>query len=215
FKMYAQGIGNLLVSSFYDSIRRHSGRTEALRTLAGLIGTHSLAAGVLGGVMLAPLRWIINSVLWAVTNDGEQTPSNDTLGSNWAADVFGQKAGERIARGVRMAVGLDMSRMSLANLIFHDRGQDWLSPEGLVSLLGPLPQVVFDAKRGVEDLQEGRYERAAARLIPIKVITDFARALELKTRGITTGARATRVPREEAGGLGAARTGLGYAARRV
>jgi len=215
FKMYAQGIGNLLVSSFYDSIRRHSGRTEALRTLAGLIGTHSLAAGVLGGVMLEPLRWIINSVLWAVTDDEEQTPSIDTLVSNWAADVFGQKAGEIIARGVPMAVGLDMSRMSLANLIFYDRGQDWLSPEGLVSLLGPLPQVAFDAKRGVEDLQEGRYERAAARLIPIKVIADFARALELKTRGITTGAGATRIPPEEVSAFEVALTGLGFTPRRV
>lgn len=194
FKMYSQGIINILVSSTYDSMTKAGvERAQALKTLGGVVAMHSMAAGVLGGVMLEPLRAIVWAVAHATADDDEQVPPVDTLVSMWLAEMFGEKAGRVVARGLPAAIGMDLvNRVGLHNLILFDKENSPLSPEGLVSLLGPMPRVGFDLQRGVKHASEGRWDMAAAAVLP-KFFADWARAYTLLNRGVTTAGGDTRV----------------------
>lgn len=198
FRMYPQAIANLLISSTYDSITQQGeSRGVALRTLGGLIGTHALAGGIGGAVLIEPLRWVVNGVLWALSDDEEQTPDAHTLIDMWLAETFGKQAGEAMSKGLPSLVGVDLStRVSLDDLLFHDTRHDLMTPEGLMSLLGPTPDWLVQTfgPTTVNHFKEGRYLEAMQRASPFKTATNISRAIELATRGVTTGQGDTVIP---------------------
>jgi hypothetical protein len=204
FKMYPQAIYNLLVGSVYDSITgAGASRAEAAKTLAGLMLTHTVAAGVIGGLLLEPLRLF----LWAwnqIFGDEDKPYDLDTATRLFLADTFGDTVGNILARGVFTSVGLDLStRLGLNHLAFYNppdltRADEAAWYKMIAEALGPVPSLLARSHTAfMKAWDQGRYRDAVAAAIPIKILQDANKAWNLVSEGITTPSGVPIVPGSE------------------
>jgi hypothetical protein len=196
FKMYGVGMYQLTASLMMDSLGRNrtlEGRRQAATALAGIVASHTLAAGVLGGVMMEPLRILMG--IWQIAfGDDDEFSDLDTMVQLWAAQITGSEVGGRIiSRGVWNALGFDLSgRMGLDKILMYN------PPEGGdenafwkfmgATLVGPL--IAENIRRGYRAwqmaTQEGKPFDAIMQMVPLKAFTDAKKAWELLSRGVTT-----------------------------
>lgn len=194
FKMYPQAIYNLLVGSVYDSITgAGASRGEASKTLAGLLLTHTVAAGVIGGLLLEPLRWLIGAWNW-LFGDEDKPYDLDTATRLFLADTFGDTMGDVVARGVFTSVGIDLStRLGLNHLAFYSppdltRADEAAWYKMIAEALGPIPSLLARSHTSfMKAWDQGRYRDALASAIPIKLLQDTNKAWNLVNDGVTTG----------------------------
>lgn len=188
FKKYAQHLYYLMGRSVYQTFKGETKqeRSEALKTWAGLMLTHSMAAGVLGGVMFEPLKWAIGLGM-VLFGDPDDPQDFETLARNWAADTFGPGAGEIIMRGLPRAIGIDLSsRVGLDTLVFFEpRGET--SEEKLLAttfqMLGPIGAIGLNMARSADALKSGNAERAVQLAVP-KGVRDILRSMQYGSEGM-------------------------------
>lgn len=190
FKMYAQGIYALLIGNTAKALRgaTKQERAEGRKLLAGVMASHSLAAGVLGGVLMEPLRWVLNAILWA-TGDDDEPFDLDVEVQNMLTDMFGASAAEVISRGLPRAAGFDLSsRVGLNNLMFMDgpeaRSFEEAWQQKVIGLLGPLGALSMRGARGMDYWHKGEYAKAIENTTP-KFMRDLTRAWRVSTEGMT------------------------------
>ena len=196
FKMYGVGMLQLGASLIVDSVGRNKTpetRRQSAMALAGIIGSHALSAGIIGGVMVEPLRALM--AVWQMAfGDDDEFSDLDTMIQLWAAEVTGsQAAGKVISSGVWNALGFDLSgRLGLDRILMYN------PPEGDSedsfwkfmgsTLVGPL--VSESVRRGYQawDMaaMKGKPMEAILSLVPLKAFQDARKTWELMTRGVTT-----------------------------
>jgi hypothetical protein len=206
FKMYAVGMYQLGGSLVIDAAGRR-GQTKAERAraasaLAGIIASHTLTAGILGGIMLEPLRLL--RALWnAAFGDDDEFEDLDTAVMNWAKDVTDSEfAGTLLSRGIWNALGFDLSsRMGLDHVMFYDVPEEFSENEAyafFTALFGPIPATMIKkAARAKEYWVKGEGFEAISELIPVKLFQDARAAWKLMTEGVKTRGGETVVGPEE------------------
>jgi hypothetical protein len=217
FKMYPQAIYNLLVGSIYDSVTASgTSRKEAAKTLAGLLLSHTVAAGVIGGLLLEPLRLL----LWAwnqAFGDDDKPYDLDTATRLFLADTLGEAAGDVAARGVFTALGVDLStRLGLNHLALYNspdltRADEAAWYKMIAEALGPIPSLLARGHTSfMKAWDQGRFRDAVAALLPIKILQDANKAWNLVSEGITAPSGMPIVPAEDINAMQGVAKFLGF-----
>lgn len=207
FKQYSLGTTWLLGRNFLFTVRemlaaakgeqsvRDAFRSEAYKTLAGILGMQLMFAGALGlpigGIVMA-----INALGGAFGDDDDEPFDFEASFRVWAAETFGTEAGRALAKGVLpWAVGLlpgvpevDLqSKLSMADLWFRDpdrelEGNDaalyWMS-----QLLGPSAGQFVNLFMVAKLWEQGHPERAAEKMLP-KALADYLKAGRYHAEGV-------------------------------
>jgi hypothetical protein len=206
FKMYPQAIYNLFSSAVYDTLTGAGApRAEAAKTLAGLTVSHTVAAGVLGGLMMEPLRWMIAGFHAAFGDDDEEWDL-DAMIRGWLADTFGTKGGQVAAHGIFNALGIDLSgRLGINHLAFYSppdfsSGDPNKWYQTVAEALGPIPSMMVRNLTAFNKAREaGRYRDAFAAMVPVKAVQDANKAYNQVTEGIQTTSGASIVDPDKVG----------------
>jgi hypothetical protein len=186
FKQYAQ---NMIYTFSRNAVRAVKGDRQAAKTIAGLLTTHALAAGVLGlpvvGMLLAAASMVGGS-------DDEPWDAEIAL-RNLFADAFGDKAGEVLAHGLSRLTPWDISaRVGLNSLLLPDVQEGLagapLAESYLTGLLGPVAGMAVNASKGMytiahnNDWQRGLEEMVPAFLRgPLKTLRYFQEGIKDRT----------------------------------
>lgn len=215
FKMYPQAMYHLVVSSMHDAVSGgEMTRAQATKTLGGIVLSHTLAAGVLGGVMIEPLRMLMNAI--ALGGDDDEPWDIDTGIRTWLAKTFNDTWLARVAsKGLPNAVGVDLSdRMGLAHLFFWET-PDWSDRDSIFQWIGkqtgPVASFLAQGVSGaINAYKRGDFGQALSQLVPIKMVRDTAGAIELATKGMRTQTGNTVLGPEEFNAMEVAAKFLGF-----
>lgn len=159
-------------------------RAVARKTLAGLLTTHAMAAGVLGLPMVTTL---LAAASMLGGDDDEPWDAQVAL-QNLLADTFGQKPAEVLAHGLSRLTPWDISgRVGLDKLIFPDvqeglEGQR-LGESAMTAALGPVAAIGVNALKGLQEMSQGRYARGLETMAPT-VLRGPLKALRYGTEGV-------------------------------
>jgi len=189
FKMYSQGMYALMLSNMMkikrggttDGLGSRSARVEGIVMLVGLLTSHTMAAGVLGGALAEPIRMIIyalNKAYGAIEGDDEELDIdawlemkfNEMLSPFWA---------EVASRGIISPMGLDLgSRVSLEDMAMmglnETRSKADAFVEFIMKSLGPIPAAVHNMYRGADYAASGDYLKGLEAVSP-KGVRDLIR----------------------------------------
>jgi hypothetical protein len=214
FKMYSVAMYQLTGSLIVDAVgKRGQSRAErraAATSLAGIIASHTLSAGIVGGIMIEPLRFLRE--LWnQLFGDDDEFKDLDTMVQLWATEVTGSEdAGRLLSKGLWNSLGFDLSdRMGLDKVMFYnppegaDEDSFWKFLGQTVG--GPIPAMIIQKGTRVYDkaVMQGKPFDAIMEAIPVKLFQDAKKAWEIVHRGVTTKAGETVVPAETFGYLDA------------
>lgn len=187
FKKYGQGMYQLIGMQIGRAMRNAEpgDRAQALKTLAGIAGTHMAMAGALG-LPTEPFKYLILGAnaagLTGLTWSDVENKIREA-----AAGTFGKGAGEVFSRGLPRLLNLDLARMGLDSVTSfgEPRSQKeadvktWLFD----SLAGPVVSLGGDWIKGIQSAGNGDFAKAAEKLIPIKAASDSIRAYRQATEG--------------------------------
>lgn len=196
FKIYGVSMYQLTGSLIVDTVSKRGqsmqDRRRAATALSGIIAAHVLSAGVIGGVMLEPLRLLMQ--LWhAMFGDDDEFFDLDTSVQLWAKEVTESDLGGRLlSRGLWNALGFDLSgRMGLDRILMYDPPESFTQSElwkTFGALLGPIPSmIVLKSTRAYElATVHGKPFEAIMEIIPVRMLQDARKAWRLITEGVTT-----------------------------
>ena len=191
FKMYAQGMYALIGSAAYQGrigAPRSEQRAIARKTLAGLIATHSLTAGALGGVFMEPVRALISAAQYLFEDDDEPWDLDDAV-TQAIFDMTGSAAAtELITRGVPRAAGIDLfGRVGLNNMAFmggrEARSYQEKYRNFLVALGGPIAGAGDNIALGMQYLSRGEMRRGFEAISP-KLVRDALKTWRIADEGL-------------------------------
>lgn len=216
FKMYAQGmyaltLGNAVRS--FDAGLSRADRKQARKLVAGIVASHTLAAGVLGGLFSEPIRALISMAAF-LFEDEDEPWDLDAEVAGLLSDLFGVAAGDMMARGVPRGLGIDLSsRVGLNNLAFMDGPEARSYEEGykqaLIALLGPTAAVGGRMARGIDYIGRGEYAKGVENLAP-RFLRDPVKAWRVGSRGMTDYNGNVIQPGEEFGVYNALTQSIGF-----
>lgn len=220
FKMYSvamyQLTGTLIADAFGRS-KTLAGRRQAATALAGIIATHTLSAGLIGGVMMEPLRLLM--ALWAtIAGDDDEFKDIDTWVQRWAVQVTGDVDMARlISKGMWNAIGFDLSdRMGLDKILMYNPPEgadesDWWKFLGQ-TVGGPLPAMLIQKGTAAYNkaVIQGKPLEALSLMVPVKLYQDAVKAWTIINRGVETRAGETVVPPEAFNWLDAVGRAAGF-----
>ena len=181
FKKYGQMMTHLWMDMVYRAFRnaKPGDRREALRLAGNLFAVQMVFAGALGlpGLELAKIGFTLASLLGVGGGWDDQERRIKRLLDEYA----GKDASEYIRKGLSRAAGIDLSgRTSLSDMWVHGEPKDnsksevlaWIATQVGGAALG----TVSDARDGAIALQDGDWETALAKMFPVKVVSDLAKA---------------------------------------
>jgi hypothetical protein len=169
FKQYSQAMVYTLARNAYQSVKAldPKERTQARKTLAGILAAHAAAAGVLGLPLVGPLLTVAS---WIGGDDDEPWDAEVAM-QNAMAEMLGPKASEVIARGFSRLTPFDLSgRVALNKLILPDvqeglEGKEW-AESAMAAALGPVAGIGVNVARGAQKITEGDYLRGLEDMMP-------------------------------------------------
>jgi hypothetical protein len=187
FKKYGQGMYQLMGTQIANAIRNEKpgDRAQAVKTLIGLAGTHMAVAGALG-LPTEPFKYLLMSAhafgLTSMTWGDVEHKIRQA-----AANAFGKTAGEVLTKGLPHLANIDLSRAGLDSITSFGEPRStketdvktWLFD----SLAGPVVSLGGDWIKGLNQIANGQFEKAAENLIPLKAASDTLRAYRQATEG--------------------------------
>ena len=193
-KTYVQSMAHLFYSNLAATVtgETRQAKWEAAKTVGGMMVASALFSGVYGAIGLEPVRLIAYAYHKLFDEEGEVWDMKNAI-HHWLVDTLGAGAGNALAGGpIARALGVDVQdRMGLANLFFFNP-PDLLTTDKtvwstfLMDELGPLFQMVVDGvSAATGHLQNGEYAQAMASIVPIKIVKDGLKALQLASTGKT------------------------------
>ena len=192
FKKYGQGVYQLIGTQIGRAMRNEKpgDRAEAVKTLIGIAGTHMAMAGALG-LPTEPFKYLLMGASAAGLPVGTWSDVEDKV-RKAAAATFGTVGGEAFSRGLPRLLGLDLSRMGLDSVTSfgEPRGKkesdvkSWLFD----SVSGPVVSLGGDYVKGLQNVANGDFGKAAEQMIPLKAASDSLRAYRQATEGKKTAA---------------------------
>lgn len=189
FKTYVQEMSHLLYSNLIGTFHGEN-RSEAAKTLAGLVVGNALFAGVASAVGIEPLRLALYAYHKVADEEGDVWDFRNAV-HRFLNEHFGKTAGDLLAGGPLTRVfNVDVSsRMGLSDLFFHNP-PDLLSADKdawknfFFDELGPMPQeLAGNVTSFYGKAQRGDIGGAISSVIPIKQWQDAAKALQLLEAG--------------------------------
>ncbi|MEG2434365.1 MAG: PLxRFG domain-containing protein, partial [Acinetobacter sp.] len=232
FKQYAQNMLYTLLRNAHQSIHalEPKERGEAQRALAGILGFHALAAGVMGlpiTGMLAAASFLIakksklGSAAFALAavaalasgGDDDDPYELEVVIRNWLADTFGDGTANAIFGGLPRAISpVDLSgRVGLNNLILPDsqdgaEGADWYNAYA-TALLGPVAGIGGSMAKGAQLINEGHYARGIETMLPT-VLKNAMKSYRYWDEGVLT--KSNDVIQADVSGAGIAAQAIGF-----
>lgn len=173
FKQFPQQMTFFLARNFVNMIKGASPevRREATARFVGTMGMTSILAGTTGLWGFSAAAGVINAVVNAFGEEGEEPFDFELEYMNWAVNTFGTNLGMFLTRGAGNAAGVDLhSRVSLDNMWFRDGRKNLDEEEAwrqfLVDLMGPTVGLTVNVARAVDLYNQGHADRALETVAP-------------------------------------------------
>ncbi|WP_454627811.1 PLxRFG domain-containing protein [Bradyrhizobium cenepequi] len=193
FKKYGQMMYHLLGSNIGKALRNAEpgDRAEALKTLAGLVATHTAMAGALG-LPTEPFKYLLMGAQAAGLTTTGWSDVEDKVRQG-ATNFFGKTGGEIFTRGLPHALGVDLSsRVGLDSLTSFGEPKSYKDSDVKTwlfdTIAGAPASLVGDWIKGANQLTSGNYAKAAELMVPNKLAADSIKAYRLATEGKTSAA---------------------------
>jgi hypothetical protein len=152
----------------------------ALKGLGSIIGVQMLMAGSLGlpGVEILKIGTMVAGMLglgdgWEDMERRYRAMLDNNVGKDW---------GEMLTTGVvGKVIDIDLSRrLSLADMVTYGEPEDY-DKEGIQAYLtqfifGAPGSMIFDWQKGLQNAAEGEWLKAMSTMLPVKVLSDTAKA---------------------------------------
>ncbi|MCX0443401.1 PLxRFG domain-containing protein [Aeromonas veronii] len=184
FKIYSQMMTYVLYS---NAIKAAKGDRVAAKTLAGVLATHWVMAGVMG--LPTPIAAVAYALAAAFDDDDDR--SGEASFRLALTEALGPRAGELLAKGPMDAItNLSIAgRTGLGDLWWRSPKEgtegDDLAWHAVQQLLGPVAGIGINMARGAGQMTDGHIQRGMETVLP-KSIRDAAKALRQVTEGEQT-----------------------------
>lgn len=170
FKQFGQNMIYTLARTAHQSLKGETpeARREAQRALAGIVGMHTVFAGVMGLPLVGPIL-VMASMLGS--DDDEPWDSEAAL-RNALADALGTKTSEVLMKGASRFGPADLSgRVGINNLLLPDvqdglEGKDF-SDAMVMSALGPVVGILTNTFKGLAEMGQGHGMRGVETMSPV------------------------------------------------
>lgn len=173
FKQFPQQMTFFLARNFVNMIKGASPevRREATARFVGTMGMTGILAGTTGLWGFSAAAGVINAVVNAFGEEGEEPFDFELEYMNWAVNTLGTNLGMFLTRGAGNAAGVDLhSRVSLDNMWFRDGRKNLDEEEAwrqfLVDLMGPTVGLTVNVARAVDLYNQGHADRALETVAP-------------------------------------------------
>ncbi|MGU5595812.1 PLxRFG domain-containing protein, partial [Aeromonas sanarellii] len=184
FKIYSQMMTYVLYS---NAIKAAKGDKVAAKTLAGVLATHWVMAGVMG--LPTPITAVAYALAAAFDDDDDR--SGEASFRLALTEALGPRAGELLAKGPMDAItNLSIAgRTGLGDLWWRSPKEgtegDDLAWHAVQQLLGPVAGIGINLARGAGQMTDGHIQRGLETVLP-KSIRDAAKAFRQGTEGEQT-----------------------------
>jgi hypothetical protein len=215
FKQFGQNMIYTLARTAHQSLKGETpeARREAQRALAGIVGMHTVFAGVMGLPLVGPIL-VIASMLGS--DDDEPWDAEAAL-RNALADALGTKTSEVLMKGASRFGPADLSgRVGINNLLLPDvqdglEGKDF-SDAMVMSALGPVVGILTNTFKGLAEMGQGHGMRGVETMSPV-----FLRSPLRSIRYATEGAQDKTgvMIKDDVGKLSLAAQALGFSPSEV
>lgn len=170
FKQFGQNMIYTLARTAHQSLKGETpeARREAQRALAGIVGMHTVFAGVMGLPLVGPIL-VMASMLGS--DDDEPWDAEAAL-RNALADALGTKTSEVLMKGASRFGPADLSgRVGINNLLLPDvqdglEGKDF-SDAMVMSALGPVVGILTNTFKGLAEMGQGHGMRGVETMSPV------------------------------------------------
>lgn len=170
FKQFGQNMIYTLARTAHQSLKGETpeARREAQRALAGIIGMHTVFAGVMGLPLVGPILAMASML---GSDDDEPWDAEAAL-RNALADALGTKTSEVIMKGASRFGPADLSgRVGINNLLLPDvqdglEGKDF-SDAMVMSGLGPVVGILTNTFKGLAEIGQGHGMRGVETMSPV------------------------------------------------
>lgn len=170
FKQFGQNMIYTLARTAHQSLKGETpeARREAQRALAGIIGMHTVFAGVMGLPLVEPILAMASML----GSDDDEPWDAEVALRNWLADTFGQKTSEVLMKGASRFGPADLSgRVGINNLLLPDvqdglEGKDF-SDAMVMSGLGPVVGILTNTFKGLAEIGQGHGMRGVETMSPV------------------------------------------------
>ena len=167
---------------------------EARKTLAGMLGTSAMFAGLMG----MPAANLIFAVLDKLFGSDDEPVDTKALTRQWFADIFGNELGEALTMGPSRLAGVNLTRVGqqdivpLTRLLSDKRELKDMFEAQAVDMLGPVVGGSFDILQGAHKILEGRPVEGLKTALPL-ALRGPVKAFEMGT-GYTTDSKGNPIP---------------------
>jgi len=170
FKQFGQNMIYTLARTAHQSLKGETPETrrEAQRALAGIIGMHTVFAGVMGLPLVGPILAMASML---GSDDDEPWDAEAAL-RNALADALGTKTSEVLMKGASRFGPADLSgRVGINNLLLPDvqdglEGKDF-SDAMVMSGLGPVVGILTNTFKGLAEIGQGHGMRGVETMSPV------------------------------------------------
>lgn len=170
FKQFGQNMIYTLARTAHQSLKGETpeARREAQRALAGIIGMHTVFAGVMGLPLVGPILAMASML---GSDDDEPWDAEAAL-RNALADALGTKTSEVLMKGASRFGPADLSgRVGINNLLLPDvqdglEGKDF-SDAMVMSALGPVVGILTNTFKGLAEMGQGHGMRGVETMSPV------------------------------------------------
>lgn len=184
FKIYSQMMTYVLYS---NAIKAAKGDKVAQKTLAGVLATHWVMAGVMG--LPTPITAVVYAIAAGLDDDDDR--SGEASFRLALTEALGPRAGELLAKGPMDALtNLSIAgRTGLGDLWWRSPKEgtegDDLAWHAVQQLLGPVAGIGINLARGTGQMTDGHIQRGLETMLP-KSIRDVAKSYRQATEGEQT-----------------------------
>ncbi|GJA63265.1 hypothetical protein KAM351_18760 [Aeromonas caviae] len=184
FKIYSQMMTYVLYS---NAIKAAKGDKVAQKTLAGVLATHWVMAGVMG--LPTPITAVVYAIAAGLDDDDDR--SGEASFRLALTEALGPRAGELLAKGPMDALtNLSIAgRTGLDDLWWRSPKEgtegDDLAWHAVQQLLGPVAGIGINLARGAGQMTDGHIQRGLETMLP-KSIRDVAKSYRQATEGEQT-----------------------------
>ncbi len=215
FMKYPQQVYGMMISSGLAALKGKTPQERAIgvKTLAGVLATHLIAAGAVGATV-QPIKWALGALMAGASamgmTDEPYTVANafsgdtyDTMLRGVMNDLFGTEMGELVSKGLPSAIGVDLSqRMALGSLYsFHLKTDSDTSTIGSLAegFGGPWLNVAENFYDAGKKFMGGDVMGAIQNMSP-HIIRDLVKAGMLSQKGLVNNAGSTLIPADKISG---------------
>jgi hypothetical protein len=181
FKQYAQ---NMVYTLSRNAYLASKGDPVARKTIAGLLLSHTMAAGVLG----LPVVGALLSAATALGGDDDDPWDAKVALRNYIADLIGQKPAEVMMHGLSRLTPFDISgRVGLDKLLLPDvqeglegarAAESWMT-----AALGPVASLGVSTAKGLQTMAQGQVLRGLEDIMPT-ALKNPLKALRFHEEGV-------------------------------